>query len=369
MNVMGSRPIYFSFFMFDSSTRLHDRAARDLYIEHMKVLTGYGYAGFELFVGRTAEIAAVYPTYDDEVAAYAELRREIDDAGLSHVQLATNVGATPTLDPSSSDAKIRADGLAYLRSRVDVTAALRGRIMMGPVVIPYGAFVCSAPNGDPVWSDALQDELRQRYEHAAPVLDRVGEHARARGVKIAIEPITHWETPGPNKLEQLLAFLRTVPSPEVGAVIDSAHETLDGDGPELFTAQVIELAAANRLHYVQASPPDRGTLESSWLPWGPLFTPLLAHYEGPVAIEIFNAVPAFAASLRLSRRKYWIPGVDPASARPSAYTVAEASLRKLRHEFQIIDTGAVAPALASALDVSTPDPRLISQAYEEDDRR
>jgi sugar phosphate isomerase/epimerase len=329
---MRQRPIYFSFFMFDSNTRLYDARLRDLYIEHMKVLVDHGYAGFELHTGRSPELDLVYPTYADEVEAYRAFREEIDRAGLKEVQLATNVGVTPVLDPSSNDPGVRQAGLEFLRSRVDITQALRGEIMMGPVVIPYGAFIHSAPNGDAVWSDALQDALAQRYANAAPVLEEVGDHAKARGVKVAIEPITHWETPGPNKLSQLIALLKLVPCTQVGAIIDSAHEALDGDGPEAFAAQVKALASEGRLHYVQASPPDRGTLETGWLPWRGVFEPLLEHYEGPIAIEIFNAVPDFAATLRLSRRKYWIPGLDPESPSPSAYDVAKGSIEKLKHE-------------------------------------
>lgn len=346
--VTRERPIYFSFFMFDSNTRLYDARLRASYLGHMKVLAECGYAGFELHLGRSTETAMAYPSYADEVHAYAALRRTLDESGLQHIALATNAGATPDLDPSSRDPDIRRAALEFLRSRVDITAALRGEIMMGPVVIPYGAFVCSAPNGDAVWSDALQAELEQRYELAAGVLEELGEHARARGVKVAIEPISHWETPGPNKLSQLLTFLRAVRCTQIGAIIDSAHETLDGDGPEEFARQVAELSSAGRLHYVQASPPDRGDLEHSWIPWGPLFQPLLAHYSGPVAIEIFNAVPDFAAGLRLSRRKYWIPGIDAPRALPSAYDVARGSLRRLRAEFARLEHTASDDAAAAS---------------------
>lgn len=347
--VTKERPIYFSFFMFDSNTRLYDARLRASYLSHMKVLAEAGYAGFELHLGRSTEVEIAYPSYADELKAYASLRKEMDDNGLECLALATNVGATPGLDPSSRDPGIRRAALEFLRSRVDITAALRGEIMMGPVVIPYGAFVCSAPNGDAVWSDALQTELAQRYELAASVLEQLGEHAAQRGVKVAIEPISHWETPGPNKLAQLLPFLRSVRSTQIGAIIDSAHETLDGDGPEEFARQVAELSAAGRLHYVQASPPDRGDLECSWIPWEPLFQPLLAHYDGPVAIEIFNAVPDFAAGLRLSRRKYWIPGIDAPNSFPSAYDVARSSLRKLRSEFAKLERLAEDDAAASGV--------------------
>jgi len=322
--------------MFDSNTRLYDKTIRQSYIQHMLELVDYGYAGFELHIDRSSEVATAYPSCSDEIEAYAEFRHEIDQAGLSHVALATNVGSSAALDPSSNDADRRAAGLEFLQSRIDITAALRGKIMMGPVLVPYGAFVHSAPNGEDVWSDALQEELTQRYDNAAPVLNQLGDYAQSRDVKVAIEPITHWETPGPNKLAQLTAFLKKVASRNIGAIIDSAHETLDGDGPDKFIAQVSQLADDGRLHYAQASPPDRGSLEHSWLPWGPIFRPLLSHYQGPVAIEIFNALPGFTQGLRLSRRKYWIPGIDPASSWPSAYEVAKASLHKLRLEFDRI---------------------------------
>ena len=333
----AKRPIYFSFFMFDSNTRLYDEALVASYLAHMKTLVDDGYDGFELHTGRSPELEAAFPTYAREVEAYKRFRQRMDDAGLGHVALATNVGATPDLDPSSDDPAKRKNGADFLKSRIDIAAGLRARIMMGPVVIPYGAFVHTAPNGDSVWSDALQDALNHRYRNAAPVLNEVGAYAEEKGVKVAIEPITHWETPGPNTLAQLIAFLGRVPSSQIGAIIDSAHETLDGAGPETFAEQVVALASAVRLHYVQASPPDRGNLDASWLPWKPLFRPLLAHYDGPVAIEIFNAVPDFAAGLRLSRKKYWIPGLDEPNAGLSAYDVARASIARLRAEFREID--------------------------------
>lgn len=313
--------------MFDSNARVHDAGARADMVRHMKALAEMGYSGFELHIGREPETQAAFPTYEDEVRAYAAFRQELDAAGLKHIQVATNVGASPDLDPGSADGSVRDAGLAFLRSRVDITAALGGSIMMGPVVVPYGAFI------DGVWSDALQDELARRYSNAAPVLELLGQHARQKKVNVAIEPITHWETPGPNKLSQTIEFLRNVPSKEIGVVIDSAHETLDGDGPEVFAAQVKELADGGRLHYAQASAPDRGSLAASWLPWQSFFGPVLASYGGPVAIEIFNAIPLFAAGLRLSRRKYWIPGIDTEKPYPSAYDVARSSLSRLREEF------------------------------------
>jgi sugar phosphate isomerase/epimerase len=330
---VSERPVYLSFFMFDTNTQLFDPSALARSLEHMRVLTEAGYSGYELHIGRTPEFDSAFPTYEDEIAGYRALRQRLDDAGLPQVTLATNVGATPELDPSSADPAVRDAALAFLKSRVDITAALGGEIMMGPVVIPYGW-----PEHHAKHSDALQKELTERYRRAAPVLDELGTHADTAGVKVAIEPITHWETIGPNTLGQTMDFLDQVEHTSIGVVIDSAHETLDGAGPEVFATQVAALSAAGRLHYVQASPPDRRSLVESWLPWQQFFTPVLAHYDGPVAIEIFNAIPAFADGLRLSRREYWIPGVNEPTSAPSAYDAARDSLAKLRREFSTMAT-------------------------------
>jgi sugar phosphate isomerase/epimerase len=188
---------------------------------------------------------------------------------------------------------------------------------MGPLIVPYGYF------NNSTWSDQLQDELAVRYTNAQPILNELGIYAEEKKVKVAIEPITHWETPGPNKLSQLIEFLKKVESKQVGVVIDSAHEILDGDGPEIFGEQVTWLADENRLHYVQVSPPDRGAVHTSWIPWESLFKPILQVYNGPMAIEIFNAIPEFRESLRLTRRKFWIPGEDTENEYPNAYDIAK----------------------------------------------
>jgi sugar phosphate isomerase/epimerase len=304
--------IYLSFFMFTTNMKPHDSEYTKVVIQHMKELQKLGYTGFEFPIAPPQDPK----DYLQEIENYANLRRVMDDEGLSDVAIATNVGTTPTFDPSSPSPEVQKEALEYLKARVDITAALRGEIMMGPLIVPYGYF------NNSTWSDQLQDELAVRYTNAQPILNKLGIYAKEKKVKVAIEPITHWETPAPNKLSQLIEFLKNVESKQVGVVIDSAHEILDGDGPEIFGEQVTWLAGENRLHYVQVSPPDRGAVHTSWIPWESLFKPILEVYNGPMAIEIFNAIPQFLESLRLTRRKFWIPGEDPENEYPSAYDIA-----------------------------------------------
>ena len=331
MNNPSSLPdIYLSFFMFTTDMKPDNLAYRDMVVAHIKKLTTFGYTGFEF------PIAPTYSQdYERDIQNYRDLRHYLDSQGLVDVKIATNVGATRTFDPSSPYPQQREEALEYLKSRVDITAALRGEIMMGPIVIPYGVFPTTDFN-EPIWSDRLQEELAVRYQTARPILNELGKYAKGKNVKLAIEPITHWETPGPNKLSQLMDFLAGVESKQVGVVIDSAHETLDGDGPEIFKTQVAELARQERLHYVQVSPPDRGAVHTSWISWQSFLEPILEVYQGPIAIEIFNAIPALVDLVRLSRRKFWIPGEDEANSYPSAYDIADKAVYKTQQELKKI---------------------------------
>lgn len=323
----AGRDIYLSFFMFTTNLRPGDPAYAKVIAGHIRELRGLGYKGFDL---------PVFPSpsggHRSEVKAYTELKRSLDRAGLDDVGFTTNVAATTEFDSAAPERANRDRALAYLKSRVDITAALGGDIMAGPIVFPYNVFPVTGA-GQPIWSDALQDWASSGYRDARPVLDAVGEYAEQRGVKVAIEPVDHWETPAPNMIGDVLSFLAGVPSRQVGAVVDIAHVVLGSSGPEAFKRQVRELAAAGRLNYVQVSAPDRGAVADSWIPWSVLLPAVLPRYTGPLLIEIFNAIPAFLTPLHLTRRKFWIPGEDePVAGVPDAYTVAGEAIEALEKQ-------------------------------------
>lgn len=115
--------------------------------------------------------------------------------------------------------------------------------------------------------------------------------------------------------------------------IDSAHVVLGSDGPDVFTSDVRRVLAARRLHYVHISAPDRGAVHDSWIPWDPFLRPILEGYDGPFLVEVFNAIPVFLNSLRLTRRKFSIPGEDPVvPGRPDAYAIARQAIATVRRE-------------------------------------
>ena len=324
--------IYLSFFQFTTDMKLDDLADREIVLTHIEQLTSFGYSGFEFHIAPTSP-----ENYRQDLENYSNLRNYLDDRGFEKIKLTTNVGATADCDPSSPDQQIQQQGIEYLKSRIDITAALRGEILMGPIIVPYNVFP-TTDSGKAIWSDRLQDELATRYQIAQPILNELGIYAEQKNVKLAIEPITHWETPGPNTLAQLMKFLQGVESKQVGVVIDCAHEILDGAGPEIFKKQVAKLARESRLHYVQVSPPHRGAVHQSWIPWQAFLEPILEVYSGPIAIEMFNAIPGLVDLIRISRRKFWIPNEDEPNAHPNAYEIAEAAIAKTQQELnQIIE--------------------------------
>lgn len=323
--------INLSFFMFTADLQPGVEEEAQRWIRHIKKMLDLGYTGFDL------PIAPVQTNnHKVEIDNYKKLKEAFNQAGLEQVRFTTNVGTTRTFDPTSPYIEQRKQALAYLKSRVEITRILDGEegdtIMAGPFLFPYALFP-TLDSGTPLWSDALQDWLTPRYKHADSVFEELADYAEQLKVKLAIEPVDHWETPGPNTVSDVLEFTSRQQSTQVGATFDTAHIVLGSTGPDVFRCNVKTATQQRRMHYVHISPPDRGTLKDSWIPWHVLMPDIVAVYTGPYLIEIFNAVPPFVDLMRLSRRKYWIHGEDrPVSGVPSAYDVAHDSINILKNQ-------------------------------------
>jgi D-psicose/D-tagatose/L-ribulose 3-epimerase len=328
----GQWPLYFSFFMFTIDLRPDDPEYRKVIIGHIHELTELGYVGFDLPI-----VPGPPGDHEREVEGYRELRTAFDEAGLQDIGITANVAATRRFDPTSPYKEQRDAALGYLKSRVEITAALGGDIMAGPIVFPYNVFPLS-DTGEAIWSDQLHAWLIPGYRYAQPILGELASYAQDRGVKLAIEAVDHWETPAPNSVTEVMDFLDGIRSPQLGVCVDTAHVMLGGGGPNSFSAEIRRCGEARRLHYVHISAPDRGLVHDSWIPWKAFLEPILDYYDGPLLIETFNAIPVFHAPLRLCRRKFWVPGEDtPDPDIPDAYTVAREALAAVSNELSSLE--------------------------------
>jgi len=317
--------------MFTANLQPGDERAASRWIRHIKAMLDLGFTGFDLPI-------APVQTFDHqtEIDHYHRLKETVNKAGLDHVRFTTNVGTTRSFDPTSPYAEQRREALNYLKSRVEITRLLDGEqgdtIMAGPFLFPYNQFP-TLDSGEPLWSDALQQWLVPRYANAVPVFAELADFATKHRVKLAIEPVDHWETPAPNTVSDVLDFTSRLESPQVGATFDTAHIVLGSTGPDTFRDNVRVATEQQRLHYVHISPPDRGALKDSWIPWDTIIPEIGPAYTGPYLVEVFNAVPPFVDLMRLTRRKFWIPDEDPpVPGVASAYDVARDGIAVLREK-------------------------------------
>jgi sugar phosphate isomerase/epimerase len=344
MSLKSPREIYFSFFMFTADLLPRNkRNYTQILVGHMQKLKEMGYDGFDLHI---AYRPASKFDYAKEVGDYRDLKCAFDQAGLGNMKFATNVGTTKDYDPTSPDPKRRNLALRYLKSRVDITKMLggEGAIMSGPLLYPYGAFPKK-----PLWSDALQDWIQPRLRNADSVFTQLAEHAEKNKVKLALEAVKNWESPPPNMVSEVLDFVERLQSKPCGITIDTAQVLMESQGPQIFKENVDRAADRRLLNYVHISPPDRGDVDDSWIPWdlmlGKLEEPTSAstrRFQGPYLIEIFNAIPPFDALMRMSRRRFWRPGEDPERLDElSAYNVASQALDKLRRQIDRVRSASV----------------------------
>ncbi|MFL5782826.1 MAG: sugar phosphate isomerase/epimerase family protein [Thermoleophilaceae bacterium] len=330
VDAAAERDIFFSFFMFTADLRPADTSYTPVLIEHLRAVSELGYDGVDV------HIASQPPTVDhgDEVESYVRLKETFDDAGLADVKFTTNVGSTRTFDPTSPYKEQRDQALAYLKSRVDITSVLGAgeSIMTGPFLYPYGVFPLTDFD-EAMWSDALQEWMRPRYLAAQPVLQELAEYASTKGVKLGIEPVKSWETPGPNSVSDVLDFLDGVESTQLGVMIDTAQVVMESQGPSTFRDNVARAAQQDRLHSVHISAPDRGAVHDSWILWDAILGEIDRVYDGPYLVEVFNAIPPFDASMRMGRRRFWRPGEDDRGADDqSAYEIGRVALETVREQ-------------------------------------
>jgi len=324
------REMYFSFFMFTADLRPNDAGYTQVLVRHLKALTEIGYTGFDVHIAPGPANVG----HHAEVESYISLKRAFDRAGFRDVKFTTNVGTTRTFDPTSPYEDQRRQALSYLKSRVDITSVLGGEntIMSGPFLYPYGIFPLT-DDGEGIWSDALQDWMKPRYAAAASIFRELAQYSAEKRVKLAIEPVKNWETPGPTMVSEALDFLESADIPVCGVTIDTAQVVMESQGPAIFRKNVARAVQRKRLNYVHISAPDRGAVRDSWIPWEIMLDEIEPVYSGPYLVEVFNAIPPFESSMRMTRRRFWRPGEDaPEADVDSAYDVARAALKTLEEK-------------------------------------
>lgn len=276
------RDIYFSFFMFTADLRPNDAGYTQVLVRHLKALTEIGYTGFDVHIAP----GPAHVGHHTEVESYISLKRAFDQAGFRDVKFTTNVGTTRTFDPTSPYEEQRKQALSYLKSRVDITSVLGGEntIMSGPFLYPYGIFPLT-DDGEGIWSDALQDWMKPRYAAAASIFRELAQYSTEKSVKLAIEPVKNWETPGPTMVSEALDFLESADIAVCGVTIDTAQVVMESQGPAIFKKNVARAIQQSRLNYVHISAPTGALLEIAGFPGRLCWTKSSRSIPAPISLK------------------------------------------------------------------------------------
>jgi sugar phosphate isomerase/epimerase len=178
------------------------------------------------------------------------------------------------------DPDLRRDAITQLRSQLSVMAEIGGVGVMTPA--SYGMFSKRLPPFVPPRDDAGDRDV------LVEALSELGEHARAEGVELFLEPLNRYEDHMINRLDQAVDLLDVVDNPAVRIVADTYHMNIE----EADLASALQ-RASGYIGHLQASDSNRLEPGAGHLDWA-LFGATVASigYERSIAIESRLSGPA-----------------------------------------------------------------------------
>ena len=240
--------------------------ARPFTAEHFPLfarMRQLGYDFVELLVPERGEIDA------------AAARRALDEAGLG-VVLAARVNLQRNL--SSDDPALHKAGVDYLRYAADVAAELGAGIVGGPLTGNPLVFAGRPPQ--PV----SETERLARKERCVAGLKAAGDHAAAKGIVLAVEPLNRFESDVLCTTQQAIELLDAVDHPAIELMLDTFHMHME----EASIAEAIRLAGSRVVHF-QANENHRGFPGTGSTDWVAVARALHEiGYGGPISLEPFR---------------------------------------------------------------------------------
>ncbi len=165
------------------------------------------------------------------------------------------------------------DAVRNLRSQLSVIAEIGGIGVMTPA--SWGMFSRRLPPFEPPRSPAGDRQV------LLDALGELGEHARAEGVTLFLEPLNRYEDHMVNRLDEAAALCAAVGLPSVRVVADTFHMNIEEDD-----VHAALRAVAPYLGHVQVSDSNRYQPGAGHLHWPALLRTLHEiGYPGWLALE------------------------------------------------------------------------------------
>lgn len=226
------------------------------------------------------------PIFDtSDTKPYERLGKRLESLGLT----ATGVTVmTPEANPISPDPAIRARAVEHLDRVLECGQAFGCEVLAGPTHSAIGFFSGQGPTDE-------------EFKNGVETMQKVGEKAQSRDIKVAIEYLNRFEIYFLTTAAQTSKFVKAVNHPYIKMMYDSFHAHIE----EKSQAAAIETCASETIH-VHVSENDRGTPGTGQVDWNGYFSALKkTGYNGYLTIEAFGlALPALAAATRVWRRLF-----------------------------------------------------------------
>lgn len=208
---------------------------------------------------------------DDVIFTPRLTRRRAETLGLTLV--IGPGGAWPLrADLSADDGAERREGLTWHCRQVDLAAELGAVAYAGALYGHPGVVKRRRPPAD-------------EYAWTAQGLHALAEYAAQRGVKIVLEPMSHFRTHLVNTAAQMMQLIALADHANLFALFDTYHAMTEERD---YAAAIRTLAP--RLWCVHTCENDRGAPGGGLAPWDALFDALHEiGYDGPLTLEAYNS--------------------------------------------------------------------------------
>ena len=224
-------------------------------VDLIRKVADMGYDGVEI------------PFNDLDLLDVEATRRAREQAGVGLTACAVLMPGTNVTSPDASERQI---GVERLKRMVDITAAMGGDAMGGPLYAPVGQLTGLARTADE-WAWGVEG------------LRAAAEHAGTADIVLAIEPLNRFETHFLNTTDDAIRLVREVGHPNLTVQVDTFHANIE----EKDTPAAIR-AAGDFLGHFHASESDRGVPGTGQVPWKECFAALREiGYDRWVTIESF----------------------------------------------------------------------------------
>ena len=154
------------------------------------------------------------------------------------------------------DPENRQRGVDYLKTVIDVAAAINCEVICGPMHSPVGKLVGRGRN-------------EAEWNHAVSNYKIIAEHAEANKMPISIEPLNRFETYFLNTAEDTCKLCDEVGSNFIGYHYDTFHANIEEKDP----VEAIK-ASGKRINHFHCSENDRGICGTGHVPWKESFAAL-----------------------------------------------------------------------------------------------